>query len=393
MRARNRRLLALLGCCSFTIYGCASLISLDSLEKVSCAADCAGTGGAPPAVGGGDAGGAAAQAGAVAQGGGMTVQAGGSGGAAGAVAFGGAPAQGGALAFGGMLQAGASGIALGDAGAAGATSPNACPGGVTPVAMWKEHWFEHNQNLTRVYYDDCAAIYFDSDMPPVASTWLSPFISKAWAYSVQTYGYLGPERVYAIFHQNKYAGGHVAEFYDPSHDNHNVEDAGGTDWTQNYADITLTLLGFIIESNGAHTKYGSPAFALWGNSKWGEFYKYDLYLGLGLNDQAAAAFNSFSAASVDYPRTGTFWFRDWFYPLWRDHGHAQLMVNFYDLLEKYFPATDQQMGAMNWGEYVHFSSGAAHTNLKGLATKAFGWPAAWDAQFLKAQTDYPDITY
>jgi hypothetical protein len=116
-------------------------------------------------------------------------------------------------------------------------------------------------------------------------------------------------------------------------------------------------------------------------------------LGLGLNDQAAAAFNTFSATSVDYPRAGTFWFRDWFYPLWRDHGHAQLMVNFYDLLEKYFPATDQQMGPMNWGEYVHFSSGAAHTNLKSLATKAFGWSSAWNAQFLKAQTDYPDITY
>ena len=51
------------------------------------------------------------------------------------------------------------------------------------------------------------------------------------------------------------------------------------------------------------------------------------------------------------------------------------------------------MGAMNWGEFVHFMSGAAHTNLKPLATTAFGWTADQDAQFQKAETDYPDITY
>ena len=366
---------------SFAVYGCSSLIGLGSLERVDCVDDC-----------GGSSGGDAALAGAGAGDGGRTTD---FGGAPGAGAGGAASAHAGAQALAGT--AGTPSDPPGDAGAAGAAgAPNssACPGGPAPVAQWTEHWFEHDQVLTRVSYADCAAVYFDAEVPSATSGWLSPFVSKAWAYTVSTYGTLGPERVYAVFHQDKYFGGHSATFMEASHDFHNTIDAGSSDWSQNYADITLTLLGFITESTAAHTKFGSPAGALWGSgNKWEELYKYDVYLGLGLNDQATAAFNKYSALSVSYPRANTFWFRDWFYPLWRDHGHAQVMVNFYGLLEKYYPATNQQMGAMNWGEYVHFSSGAAHTNLKPLATAAFGWPAEWDSQFLQAQTDYPEITY
>jgi hypothetical protein len=38
-------------------------------------------------------------------------------------------------------------------------------------------------------------------------------------------------------------------------------------------------------------------------------------------------------------------------------------------------------------------SGAAGTNLKELATTAFGWPADREAQFNKARADFPMITY
>jgi hypothetical protein len=51
------------------------------------------------------------------------------------------------------------------------------------------------------------------------------------------------------------------------------------------------------------------------------------------------------------------------------------------------------MGAMNWGEYVHFTSGAAKKDLKALATTAFGWPSEWDAQLAAAKQKYPQITY
>jgi hypothetical protein len=119
-----------------------------------------------------------------------------------------------------------------------------------------------------------------------------------------------------------------------------------------------------------------------------------LYLGLGMTADAQAAYTKFSALSQDTPVAGSFWFRDWFYPIWRDYGHAQVLTRYFGLLQKYYPAdATGAMADMNWGEYVHFMSGAAGKSLQPLATSAFGWPAAWQQQFQQAQADYPDITY
>jgi hypothetical protein len=35
---------------------------------------------------------------------------------------------------------------------------------------------------------------------------------------------------------------------------------------------------------------------------------------------------------------------------------------------------------MNWGEYVHFTSGAAAADMSGQAARAFGWPREWADQ-------------
>jgi hypothetical protein len=302
---------------------------------------------------------------------------GGSGGAAGAAGSGGT----------------ASGGTAGSGGSSGAAPAATCPGGPTPPATWQEHWFEHVQNVKLIQYDDCAAIYFDGDMDEKQAEWIFPFVRDVWKYSLATYGSMGPERVYAIFHQGKYSGGHPSYYYDASHDNRNVSDVGGNNWNPGNWDVTSHELGHIVESTASHTKYGSPAFGLWGDSKWMEFYQYDVYVALGMTDHAKVVFDRFTAASDDFPRAGTRWFRDWFYPLWRDHGHAQVMVRFFGLLEKYYAAQNKRMGAMNWGEYIHFTSGAAETDLKALATTAFGWPAEWDTQLQQAKQKYPQITY
>jgi len=42
---------------------------------------------------------------------------------------------------------------------------------------------------------------------------------------------------------------------------------------------------------------------------------------------------------------------------------------------------------------VHFMSGAAKANLRELASNAFGWPADRDAEFKKAQSDFPNVKY
>src|SRR5262249_14825228 len=147
--------------------------------------------------------------------------------------------------------------------------------------------------------------------------------------------------------------------------------------------------GHVVESanNGIH---GSPAFALWQDSKWMEFYQYDVYVALGLDAEAKRVFDMYTNSSDAFPRAGTHWFRDWFFPLWRDHGHAQVMVKFFKLLAMSSPkSANAYSRALNWGEFVHFMSGAAGANLKAQATMAFGWPADREAQFNKARSDFP----
>jgi len=62
-------------------------------------------------------------------------------------------------------------------------------------------------------------------------------------------------------------------------------------------------------------------------------------------------------------------------------------------MSEYFPKNGMRYSRdMNWGEFVHFWSGAAGTNLKTLATNAFGWPTAWENMFQQAQRDFP-FTY
>lgn len=48
---------------------------------------------------------------------------------------------------------------------------------------------------------------------------------------------------------------------------------------------------------------------------------------------------------------------------------------------------------MNWGEFIHFSNGAARANMKSQATKAFGWTNDMEQQFQKARKDFPKIKY
>ena len=150
-------------------------------------------------------------------------------------------------------------------------------------------------------------------------------------------------------------------------------------------------------NNGVH---GSPGFAVWKDSKWIELYQYDLYVGLGFAAEARRVFERFTAQSDDFPRPGTQWFRDFFYPAWRDHGRSKLMVNFFRLLARDFPKGPEGDGKnehytrdLNWGEFVHFMSGAAQKDLRPLARNAFGWPAEWDEQYRKARDEFPGVTY
>ena len=129
-------------------------------------------------------------------------------------------------------------------------------------------------------------------------------------------------------------------------------------------------------NNGVH---GSPAYEIWGDSKWAEFYIYDLYTALGMDREAKSVYRRFTGNTDDFPRRRTRWFRDWFYPLWRDCGQAEVMNRFFRELARHFPRDSggTYTRRMNWGEYVHFTSGAAAADMSGQAARAFGWPREW----------------
>lgn len=272
----------------------------------------------------------------------------------------------------------------------------------TVATTWQEHWYDHNQLVKNVYKDNSIAVYHDADMPNI--TWPNDHLKKVWDYSNATYGTLygnsEDKKLYAIFHADKYGGGHASYYYDGSHDFRNVIDVGlvKANWngepTGNTLDILTHEVGHIVESASFNTRT-SPAYTVWKDSKWAEIYIYDVYKNLGLTAELQRWTTLMNANTDDFPRANTHWFKDWFFPIYNNYGGTQVLSKFFKLMSQNFPkdANGKYTREMNWGEFIHFWSGASGTNLKTLATNAFGWTATMDAQFIKAKTDFPAIVY
>ncbi len=266
---------------------------------------------------------------------------------------------------------------------------------IPPVA-WQEHWFEHNQLLKRVYYNDDVAIYYDPDMDR-SITWPNRYETDLWGYVKSVYGNFGSEnRLYCIYHQGKYGGGHPSTYFDDSHDYRNVTDCGPGPWNDSTGwnlDVVTHECGHIVEgaSNGVH---GSPAFSLWGDSKWMEIFIYDVYVNLGKTSEAQRWYNQMQTQTDNFPVANAQWFKNWFYPIWNDYGGNKVLAKFFELLAQNFPKNGVDYARdINWGEFVHFWSGAAGVSLKGRAKIAFGWPSEWQSQFTQAQKDFPNVEY
>jgi hypothetical protein len=263
----------------------------------------------------------------------------------------------------------------------------------TPPATWQEHWFEHNQLLNRKFYDNDVAVYYDNDVSS-SVTWPYTYMGDVWRYVKNVYGSFGTDpHLFAVYHTGKYSGGHPSTYFDASHDNHNVIDVGPGPWTGggtgNDLDISTHEVAHIVEGASKGIK-GSPAFPLWGDSKWAEIFIYDVYQGLGKTSEATRWYNLMQTSTADLPVAGTHWFRDWFYPIYHNYGGAQALNRFFTLLAQYFPKSGSTYSRnMNWGEFIHFWSGAAGVSLKPLATAAFGWTSTFETQFNQARIDFP----
>lgn len=274
----------------------------------------------------------------------------------------------------------------------GAPSTRPCPGGPAPDGAWKEHWSGHEEDLILRTYDDCVALYVDSAMTDVETDFLSSFLSQAWTYNLTTYGQLGTERLYVVIH-GTYSLGRASASYESDHDGHNVIDVGANSWDEADYDRLARALSKIVERTAVSGKRGSPGAAQWQTDGFAQIYAYDLYVGLGMADHAERVWAAFEATSFDFPVPDSYWFAAFYYPTWRDHGKTKVLASFFTLLQKYYPAPDGVMGPMNWGEYIHFASGAAGTDLQAQATYAFGWNEQWQSELEQAREDFSAIDY
>lgn len=296
-----------------------------------------------------------------------------------------------------------------------------------PVSTWKEHWFEHNQDLKLVYYDTTINVYYDSQMDTTSKTkWAYLFAGDVWNYIKKNYRTsFGPDttgRLNVILHAYKYGGGHPGYYYSNDHDYRNVIDIGEEnenpwmDKSQWEYEILIHEQGHIVESC-MHNHFGSVAISLWHDSKWMEIFMYDILSNLGYTSKAQSLYNRMQTTTDDFPKANTQWFKNWFYPIWNNYGKTEVLAKFWELVAKYYDATEITTGKykgyfnynsrgeirhgfqyyMNLGEFVHFWSAAAGSDLKSLALDAFGKydedGGDWQAQLSIAKAKYNQLSY
>ncbi|SEW07393.1 Por secretion system C-terminal sorting domain-containing protein [Chitinophaga sp. YR573] len=262
-----------------------------------------------------------------------------------------------------------------------------------PPATWKEHWFEHNQLLSLVYSNSSVNIYYDS-ATPTSITWMNQDFTDVWNYVKQNYGTFSDPKVNMVFHSNGYSGGHPATVFDSNHDYRNVGDLGGEWSTRSSWNVGASIheIGHIVEGGSKGVKK-SPAFAIWNDSKWNEIFIYDVTKRLGWTADAQQTYNDVINGQDNYPRPGTRWFKNWFYPIYTHADSSAALNRFFVLLSQYFPQHNGEYTRdLNMGEFIHFWSGAAQYNLKAQADTAFGWNSTYEQQFKQAQIDFP-FTY
>lgn len=288
-------------------------------------------------------------------------------------------------------------------------------------------YFGHGGTLRRMTCDADVAVYFDAAMqqiPADQTAWISPFVGDVFRYVKLSYGacavprtlpapigpnceaFGAPKPLIVFLHAtsgNGYAGGNANRF-DAFSGFRNTIDISAPNWSVGNTldrDMIVHEIGHIVEGAGQGV-HESPAYTIWGDSKWAEFLIYDFYANTGRTADASRVFAQFLNYRDNVPSgaTNAAWFRDWFFPLWRDNGRsAAVMQRYFGLVSQFFPTQLENQGRnliytrrMTTGEFVHFMSGAAGVDLSARAAAAFN--TGFDrSAFDRARTDFPGITY
>jgi hypothetical protein len=128
--------------------------------------------------------------------------------------------------------------------------------------------------------------------------------------------------------------------------------------------IPIHEMGHIV-NNASHGTKGSPSDALWGDSKFMEIFNYDVLKHIGREKDADSFFTDLQTQYDDFPKAHTQWFKNWFYPIYSMHRKQAVLNKYFELLSANFPKDEDKRFTreLNWGEFVHFWSGAAGANL------------------------------
>ena len=283
---------------------------------------------------------------------------------------------------------------------------------------------EHTSAMTRVSCNSDIALYMDQNLlgePKTKTNWVTPFATDVWKYFKATYGgcvvprktsaaeggcakFGAPKPALVFAHKDSYSGGTVVGRFDSRGKFRTTVDVGYGNWDEKdnqLRDIIVHEFCHQVEGDSQGTN-GSPAFGLWGDSKWAEYCLVDFYANTGRKADADRLISEFSTHRDNMPQgaSNAAWFKDWFLPLWHDGGDtASVMNKYFELLAKNFPTSDANNGAnlqysrgLNIGEYVLFSSAAAGKDLSGRAKTAFnsGWK---QNEFDQAKKDFPNLKF
>ncbi|GAA3593236.1 hypothetical protein GCM10022223_05140 [Kineosporia mesophila] len=284
---------------------------------------------------------------------------------------------------------------------------------------------EHTDKLTRVGCNGDVAVYYNDQLkalPAAQTAWVTPFATDVWKYLKKSYGacdaprtltakvgtaceqWGAPKPALFFLHKDTVSGGTVSGRFDAKSSFRTTNDIGYGNWKEDDTqlhDIIVHEACHQVEgaSQGTH---GSPAFPIWGDSKWAEFCLYDFYASTGRTADAERVLASFSKGSDNLPAgaRNAAWFKGWFLPLWQEGGKSpEVMEKFFGLTAQYFPTRMENDGAdpaytrsMNVGEYVLFTSAAAGKDLSGRAATVFnsGWK---QAEFDQARKDFPALKF
>lgn len=277
-----------------------------------------------------------------------------------------------------------------------------------------ETWDGHGEIMTQVAeIDDVGLYYSDPVIKGGQVLEQVSFLGQVWRYTKHRYGDFGPEGgpLFAFFHASSIPLGFSGRLYvDSDAKCRNTVDvfsdspvAWSASLTEDERDVVVCSVGRIVEWSSKGVYY-NPAWGknVWGENidtlPWKEIFVFDVYNGLGMVEDASRTYNKYLTTSHNDPQPNTFWFKNWFFPIYEKYGGSRVLNNYFETLSRHFPRTVYELEwsydrQMNLGEFVHFFSGAVGVNLREQAKLAFDWTTEYETDFVQAQHDFPRVKY